>query len=170
MLILPVLCNPALLHLQPGPASTLCREDRVLLSCSSVPLYPHQPSRCWASLPTGTGTGGFSWVQLSKSLSLASDTPSSSAVPEGAMSHHNEACKVLPVGAVHCPPAAPPAPQLVLPVSWQVCSSHKQKSTSTKSLLSVTASSGAETLDQVLQGEFLFLCKSWPDKNITAMS
>lgn len=26
-LILPILCNPALLHLQPGPASTLCRED-----------------------------------------------------------------------------------------------------------------------------------------------
>jgi len=57
-----------------------------------------------------------------------------------------------------------------LPASRWVCSSCEQKPSSPKSLLSATASSGANMLAPVLQGEILFQCKSWPDKNIDAMS
>lgn len=70
--------------------------------------------------------------------------------------------------AARLPPL--PAPQLVLPVLWWVCSRHEQKSTSAMSLLSVTVSSGAKMLAPALQGEVLFQCKSWPDKNSDATS
>lgn len=119
-LILTVLCNSAPLCLQPGPPSTLCREEIVLVSWSlaALPTFSTRPT-CWASPLSGMETGGSSWVQLSRSLSPISSTPSSSAGQECAMH-------------CHLPPA--PTPRLVPPVWWWVCSSHKQKSTPAASL------------------------------------